>query len=97
MARGGIVTKPTNALLGDDGPEAVVPLSGTPGAKVSPAILPGARPPIPGAPVARAAALAALARRPPLARTAPVAPGGPPPVPARPLPGPGMQYRPRPR
>jgi phage-related minor tail protein len=28
MARGGIVTGPTNALIGEAGPEAVIPLTG---------------------------------------------------------------------
>jgi phage-related minor tail protein len=28
MAKGGIVTGPTNALIGEAGPEAVIPLSG---------------------------------------------------------------------
>jgi hypothetical protein len=40
MARGRIVDKPTTALLGEDGPEAVVPLNGRPDARVSPRILP---------------------------------------------------------
>lgn len=35
-AQGGIVTKPTVALLGEHGPEKVVPLTDVPGAKVSP-------------------------------------------------------------
>src|SRR6185369_1189463 len=45
MADGGIVDKPTTALLGEDGPEMVVPLNRRPGAKVSPANLPAQRPP----------------------------------------------------
>lgn len=39
MARGGIVTKPTRVLLGEDGPEAVVPLSGNPDAKLTPGMM----------------------------------------------------------
>lgn len=35
MANGGIVSKPTNVMLGDKGPEAVIPLT-NPGAKVTP-------------------------------------------------------------
>ncbi len=35
MAQGQVVTKPTTALLGEDGPEMVVPLNGRPDAKVS--------------------------------------------------------------
>lgn len=51
MANGGIVDKPTTALLGEDGPEMVVPLNRRPGNKVSPQNLPGRRPmPPPGAP-----------------------------------------------
>jgi hypothetical protein len=50
MADGGIVDKPRNVLLGEDGPEMVVPLSRRPGAKVSPANLPGQRPLGAGAP-----------------------------------------------
>lgn len=44
MATGGIVNKPTTALLGEDGPEMVVPLNRQPGNKVSLANLPGQRP-----------------------------------------------------
>jgi hypothetical protein len=40
MAQGRIVDKPTTALLGEDGPEAVIPLNGRPDAKVSVANLP---------------------------------------------------------
>lgn len=36
FAQGGIVDKPTTAIIGEDGPEMVVPLSGRPDAKVSP-------------------------------------------------------------
>lgn len=39
MARGRIVTKPTTALLGESGPEAVVPLNNNPQNRVTPAIL----------------------------------------------------------
>lgn len=35
MANGGVVTKPTTALIGEDGPEMVVPLTHRPNAKVS--------------------------------------------------------------
>lgn len=35
MAKGRIVTQPTRAIIGDDGPEAVVPLD-NPGAHVTP-------------------------------------------------------------
>ena len=34
MAKGGIVTGPTNAVIGEAGPEAVVPLSGANSAKL---------------------------------------------------------------
>ncbi len=40
MAQGQIVDRPTTALLGEDGPEAVIPLNGRPDAKVSVANLP---------------------------------------------------------
>jgi hypothetical protein len=51
MASGGVVNKPTTALLGEDGPEMVVPLNRRPGNKVSLANLPGQRPGgLPGAP-----------------------------------------------
>ncbi len=40
FASGGVVTKPTTAIIGEDGPEMVVPLSGRPDAKVSPRNLP---------------------------------------------------------
>jgi hypothetical protein len=81
MANGGVVDKPTTALLGEDGPEMVVPLSKRPGAKVSPANLPGRRPmpPMTGAPGAgpvMGAPGAGVPRRPP-------------------LPGPAMRYRSR--
>lgn len=36
FAEGGVVTKPTTAIIGEDGPEMVIPLSGRPDAKVSP-------------------------------------------------------------
>ena len=39
MAKGQIVTHPTVARLGESGPEAVIPLSPTPGAKLSPDLL----------------------------------------------------------
>lgn len=39
-AHGGIITKPTTALIGEDGPEMVIPLSGRRDAKVSPRNLP---------------------------------------------------------
>ncbi len=41
FAQGGVVSKPTTAIIGEDGPEMVVPLSGRPDAKVSPRNLPG--------------------------------------------------------
>lgn len=41
MAQGAIVTKPTTALIGEKGPEVVVPLTDQPGAKVSPMMLGG--------------------------------------------------------
>jgi hypothetical protein len=41
MAKGGIVTKPTRALLGENGPEVVIPLSGNPNAKVTPGLVGG--------------------------------------------------------
>ncbi len=41
LAQGKIVTKPTVARLGESGPEAVIPLSPTPGAKLSPDLLAG--------------------------------------------------------
>lgn len=37
---GGIVDRPTTAIIGEDGPEMVVPLSGRPDAKVSPRNIP---------------------------------------------------------
>lgn len=40
FAQGGIVDKPTTAIIGEDGPEMVVPLSGRPDAKVSPRNIP---------------------------------------------------------
>jgi hypothetical protein len=40
FAQGQIVDKPTTALLGEDGPEAVIPLNGRPDAKVSTANIP---------------------------------------------------------
>lgn len=40
FAQGGVVDKPTTAIIGEDGPEMVVPLSGRPDAKVSPRNLP---------------------------------------------------------
>lgn len=40
-AQGGIIDKPTTAIIGEDGPEMVVPLSGRPDAKVSPRNVPG--------------------------------------------------------
>lgn len=40
FAEGGIVDHPTTAIIGEDGPEMVVPLSGRPDAKVSPRNLP---------------------------------------------------------
>jgi hypothetical protein len=39
-AQGTVVSKPTNVLLGEDGPEAVIPLNGRPDARVSTANLP---------------------------------------------------------
>ena len=36
MAQGGLVTKPTTALIGENGPEMVVPLTHRPDAKVGP-------------------------------------------------------------
>lgn len=42
MAGGKLVTKPTLAMVGEHGPEAVVPLTDQPGAKTTPAILGGA-------------------------------------------------------
>jgi len=39
MADGGIVDKPTLAILGEDGPEAVVPMSGNPNAKITPGMM----------------------------------------------------------
>lgn len=36
FAQGGIVSEPTTAIIGEDGPEMVIPLSGRPDAKVSP-------------------------------------------------------------
>ncbi len=41
FAQGGVVNRPTTAIIGEDGPEMVVPLSGRPDAKVSPRNLPG--------------------------------------------------------
>jgi hypothetical protein len=49
MANGGVVNKPTTALLGEDGPEMVVPLNRRPGNRVSLANLPGQRPGLPPA------------------------------------------------
>lgn len=43
MAKGSIVTRPTVAMLGDKGPEAVVPLNNKPGNKVKPSMLFGRR------------------------------------------------------
>ncbi len=39
FAQGSVVTKPTTAILGEDGPEMVVPLDGREDAKVSPSNL----------------------------------------------------------
>lgn len=39
MAGGKIVTKPTLAMVGDSGPEAVIPMNPKPGAKTSPGML----------------------------------------------------------
>lgn len=39
FAGGKIVTKPTTAIVGEKGPEAIVPLSAAPGQKLSPAML----------------------------------------------------------
>ena len=52
FAQGGVVTKPTYALLGEEGPEAVVPLNGDPNAVVPPsmALRMGKRPPFDTAP-----------------------------------------------
>ncbi len=36
MAQGGVVSQPTTAILGESGPEMVVPLGGAPGARVGP-------------------------------------------------------------
>jgi hypothetical protein len=44
MARGGVVTQPTVALLGEAGPEAVVPLSAPPQTDVTSGSYPGAQP-----------------------------------------------------
>jgi hypothetical protein len=41
LADGGVVTKPTMAVVGEDGPEAVVPLGNRPGAKVRPSAMSG--------------------------------------------------------
>ncbi len=43
MADGGIVTKPTKVLLGEKGPEAVVPLTDRPNAKLTPGMMPALR------------------------------------------------------
>lgn len=39
MARGGIITKPTLALLGEHEPEAVVPMGGNPNARITPGMV----------------------------------------------------------
>ena len=44
LADGGVVTKPTLAVIGEEGPEAVVPLEGAPGQP------PMGQPPMPGMP-----------------------------------------------
>ncbi len=41
MRRGGIVTKPTRAIIGEDGPEVVIPLSGDADAKITPGQIAG--------------------------------------------------------
>lgn len=43
FAGGKIVTKPTTALVGDQGPEAIIPLNPKPGQKTSPGMLGGSR------------------------------------------------------
>lgn len=43
FAGGKIVTKPTAALVGDQGPEAIIPLNPKPGQKTSPGMLGGQR------------------------------------------------------
>lgn len=40
FAQGGVVDKPTTAIIGEDGPEMVIPLSGRADAKVSPRNIP---------------------------------------------------------
>lgn len=41
FASGGVVDKPTTAIIGEDGPEMVIPLSGRADARVSPRNVPG--------------------------------------------------------
>jgi hypothetical protein len=40
MAHGGIVNKPTRAIIGENGPEAVIPLDGHAGSKMTPGMMP---------------------------------------------------------